>query len=413
MNKNEVGLFFPLFALFVIFSDEMFFSVISLTGADVESGMKAREAMVIAGIAYLLIGIDIFKQKYSKENAMQFLVLFVILVMYFITGNYFPHIGMYDKYWSSFLSYGALCIPSCYVGMRLARARYDEKLILALPYFLIMVSLIVGSAIWLKSLTGALLGPDDVFSYQTSSYYMAFCFSYCFFYVFFVYDKRKTLYQKVMFLILLGLLFVCALGTILGGGRGAFVYLVLVAAYLIYRRMKRSKGGVKVKYMLLLAVAAIAMIFLAIHLNVLESAGANRLLERLNVEGDDIRKQMWDDAINAFYESPFVGHGLGSIWWTVGFYSHNLLSDLLAETGVIGTVIVIYVLIHILIRQSKRSYYSSMDMFLLLVYLGAIVHDAFSGYWITSSKLFLLFGYVYALKDKKVIKTKIIDVESI
>lgn len=35
-------------------------------------------------------------------------------------------------------------------------------------------------------------------------------------------------------------------------------------------------------------------------------------------------------------------------------------------------------------------------MFMLVVFLGALVHDTFSGYWIASSKFFMMFWYVYA-----------------
>lgn len=402
MKQNKIGYLFPFFALFVIFSDEIFFSIVSILGADLESGMKAREAVVIGGVAYLLMGADILKNRLSQRHYLQLAIMFLILVLYYATSLFSTRAVGNENYRTSLLAYGALCVPSCYVGIRLSSGLYDKGILELLPFFLIFVSFIVGSAIWAQSLTGGLLGQEGAFNYQNASYYIAFCFSYIFFYLFFVSEKNGTTFQRIITVTLYGLLFICAIGTLLGGGRGAFVYLVLITAYLIFRLMKKSRGGVKVKYVLILVVVAIAMVYLASSFNVLESAGVNRLIERLNTEGDDMRKELWRKSIKVFRESPIWGHGLGSIWWTVGFYSHNIVSDLLAETGLIGTGIIISVLFRIFARQTKRSYFSGFDLFLLLIYIGALVHDSFSGYWIISPKLYLLFGYVFGLDSHRI-----------
>ena len=319
------------------------------------------------------------------------------MALYFLTGLLYPHTEIYDRYRAALLVFGALCIPSCYVGIRLARGNYNKQMLNLLPLFVILISLAVGTAIVFKSATGSLLNKeDDALNYQTSSYYMAGCFSYCMFFLFFNNQIKKSFSNKIIRIILFALLFLCAIGTILGGGRGAFVYLVLIALYMIYRITKEKGGGAKFKNVLLLLVAAGVLVYLASRFNIIKSAGASRLIERLGtIDEGEARFDSWNDAIRAFYDSPILGHGIGSVWWTVGFYSHNMLADLLAETGLLGTTIVVSVLGNIFIRQSRNSYSGGLDMFLFLVFLGALVHDAFSGYWISSPKLFLLYGYVY------------------
>lgn len=407
MKKYKGGYLFPLFALFVIFSDELFFSFVSVIGAELESGMKSREAIVIAAISFTLIFIDVLKNRFSVRNYKQFVALFFILVLYFITGRLYPHTDIYDRYWAAFLTYGALCIPSCYIGIRLAKGNYNKQIMDLLPYVVVIVSVVVGSAVVLKSMTGLLLSKEeDAFNYQTSSYYMASCFSYCMLFIFFKDKKKHAFYDTIISIILFVALFICAIGTVLGGGRGAFVYLVLIAVYLIYRIMKSKGSGMKLKNVFLLLISSAALVFLATRFNILESSGATRLIERLGtINEGEARFDSWNDAMKVFSDSPFWGQGIGSIWWTVGFYSHNMLADLLAEMGLVGATIILYVLANILIRQIKLSYNNKFDMFMLLVLLGTLVHDAFSGYWISSPKLFLLFGYIYGVGRPQMHKT--------
>lgn len=387
---------FALFALFVIFADEVFFSAMYISGTSLVSGMKAYEAIIIAVVAYYLLICDIVKKQLVHENKVQLFVLLTLMFLFYITGQvYFPSVSLY---WSNFLAYVAMTIPACYVGMALARKNVEEQIMKIFPFFLIVIILTVSSVVGYSASVGYLLKTEeDVFSYQNSSYYLSFCFSYCFAYVFLI-RKRNRFLKIVLFL----LMFICAIGCLLGGGRGGFVYLIAISVFLAFRFMNRGKGGVKIfRFILIIVVVALA-IFMTNYFHVFESIGATRVAERLTT--DENRMIMWNNAIHAFEESPVIGHGVGSIWWTVGFYSHNILTDLLAETGLIGTLLVVYVLITIMIRMMKRSKEGVLDMFILLVFLGGIVHSCFSGYWLTAPKLFLAYGYAFGLHKNRINK---------
>lgn len=398
MEQRSRGsiILFALFALFVIFADELFYGYVSIAGLGLESGMKSREAIIIAGIAYFLLLKDMFNHKLYRRNYSQLIALLVLLILYYLTQFFFPSGDKHGKYMAHFLAYGALCMPACFVGMRLARGKYSEDVLKLLPIFVIAVSVIVAVAVVTTSMSGAILNNDeDVFNYQSASYYLSYCFSYSFFYVFLYKNKSRNGFSKLETAGMLIMLFVCAIGCILGGGRGAFVYLVAVSAFIIFRLMKQN-GKMKVTTIALLLMAAGIMLFLAQRFQSFESTGFLRVTENLTT--DDTRSELWKRAIDAFRESPIFGHGLGSIWWTVGFYSHNMLTDFLAETGLIGTIIFVVVLIKIFICLYKRSKISSFDMFIFLVFLGAMVEYTFSGYWFSAPKLFLAFGYVFGLR---------------
>lgn len=398
---------FSLFALFVIFSEELFNSFLLISGIFIESGMKSKEAMLIAGIAYLMIVWDVLKNRFTFRNYLQFLALFIILVLYVLTGFIYPHTFIYDNYVAYLLSYGSLSIPATYVGMRLARGGYEKPLLQLLPLFLFIVSLVVGYVVLFSSFFGFLLnGTGDGFDYQNSSYYLSYCFSYCFFYVFFYLKDNKEskgCLGMITYIAVGLLIFLCAVGCILGGGRGAFVYLVLITIFLVYRVFERSQGGKKkVQYLIILSIVGVLMVVIATYFDIFHSVGAERVSKGLTT--DVLRMQSWTDALNAFADSPLFGWGIGSIWWTVGFYSHNILTDFLAEMGLIGTTILLLVLLKMGISMFYRSKVNNFDMFLLLVFLGSLLQATFSGYWISSFKLFLIFGYVFGMSKNRKIK---------
>lgn len=397
MNKKNSSILFPLFALFIIFADEVFFCYMAASGTIVESGMKSKEAIFVAAVAYSMLFMDIANHKLSSRNYRQLFALLGIMILYYITQFFFPEGMKMPNYTAHLLVYGALCVPAAYVGMRLARMGGDEKMIDLLPIYVIPVALIVGSAAAITSAAGTLLtNEESAFNYQSASYYLAYCFSYSVFFVF-LYDHGKQhkggkLLSFVMFI----MLFVCAVGCVLGGGRGAFVYLVLIGIYLVYRIIhKKGKRKTNANTILLLGITAIIAVVLASRFNIFDSAGFTRVSE--NLTSDDNRDALWQSAIKAFKESPILGHGLGSIWWTVGFYSHSMFTDILAETGIVGTAIFLWVLVRCFLTLLRRSKFSQFDFFIFLIFCGVFVECSFSGYWISSPKLFLIFGYVFGL----------------
>lgn len=403
MENNKRVVFFSVFALFLIFSDELFYSTVSVLGISLESGMKAREAIVIASLAYIMILFDFVNSRYSVRNLKQFFVLAVLLVLYCISSLNYPHSAIYNHYSAALLAYGALCIPATYVGMRLARGGYENAVLSYLPFFLIAVTLIVGYAIIFRSFQGQLLGGEDndVFNYQNASYYIAYSCIYSLFYIFFCPYKNTSVREKVKYFLGVPLVLLSAAGCILGGGRGAFVYLVGVAFFLVIRILKESKQRHSIKYTLMLIIVAMLFVYLAVHFQLFNSVGARRVAENLTT--DDARIGLSRKAFESFLDAPVLGHGLGSVWWEVGYYSHNMVLDFLVEMGTLGTIIMIIVIGYMLFSLIRSSRVSVFDLFILLVFLGRLFQDTFSGYWFSSFHLFLVFGYVFGRRRQRAI----------
>ena len=387
-------IFFPLFALFVLFNGEIFTAFFVITGITLDTGMRARQAILIAVIAYLMLAVDLVKRRLNQRNMVQLGVLGLILVLYMLTG-FLHRPGFEHIYHRTYLMlYGALCIPAAYVGMKLAKGGYETRVFQFLPFFLLLIILSIGYLVIFRAVEGTLLGwtEGDVTSYQGASYAMSFSCAYCLFWLFFA-DQKRGAMGKIMYCFVLAMVFVSGIGCIVGGGRGAFLHLVCSTGYIIYRVLCRSERGNRFGKYFLLVAGAIVMVYLSIHFNIFESTGAMRVAEGLTTDAS--REYARQVAIDSFLRSPILGHGVGSVWWEYGFYTHNVLLDFLVETGMIGAIILVVTVLTMLIRLVKGSKTSSFDMFMLIVLIAMMVEHTFSGYWFASFNSFLVFGYVY------------------
>ena len=394
MRERIKEIFFPLFALFVLFNGEIFTAFFVITGITLDTGMRARQAILIAGIAYFMLAVDIVRGRLSQRNMVQLAVLGLILALYILTG-FFHRPGFEHIHHRIYMMlYGALCIPAAYVGMRLAKGGYESRFLRFLPFFLLLIILSIGYLVIFRAAQGSIVGFEegDVTSYQGASYALSFSCSYCLFWLFFANQKNGAL-GKIMYCAVLVMAFVSGIGCIVGGGRGAFLHLICSTAYIIYRVLGRNERRSRFGKYFLIVAGAIVMVYLSIHFNIFESAGAMRVAN--NLMADSAREYARKVAIDSFLKSPILGHGVGSVWWEVGFYSHNVLLDFLVETGGIGALIMVVTVCTMLIKLMKDSKTNSLDMFILLVMLAMLVEHTFSGYWIASHNSFLVFGYVY------------------
>lgn len=393
MKISRSYLFYILVLLF-IFYDEFFFFVLIATGTSHESGMKTFEAVPLALAVYLLMAYDFMAKRVDGRVMKVLQVLVLILVLYLITQIFYT--SKTAHYRSALLVYGAASIPAAYLGARLAKSTPDSilKIDKLLPFFVIPISLLVGTVGMRYARESMLMVGDETgLSYQSISYLMAFCYSYCAYYVFFSPLQGRRVHRWFRLLLLLDMLF-CALMCLVSGGRGAFVLIAFVTLYIIFTLRKTLKGYFGQFF---LTVLGVAVIFLALssYLDVWESAGMSRIMNSLT--SDEERVRLYNSALNAFYESPLIGHGIGSIWFTVGFYSHNMFLDWLVEVGIAGTVLFSVLLYKTFMKLYRLMKYHKFAIFMTIVFLGALVNDTFSGYYLGALKLFMVcsFAYVY------------------
>ncbi|WP_459501642.1 O-antigen ligase family protein [Bacillus sp. C1] len=206
--------------------------------------------------------------------------------------------------------------------------------------------------------------------------------------------------------------------------RGAFLTVMFFAAVyiIIHRRIPYWKSLLSVLLISSLFAAGISSLT-----NYLEgdALGAKRFSEALSEETVELSKQdgriyYVKKAIEIFKDKPITGYGFGTfgdaatqthsspiykhydITWN--FYSDNQYIQVLAETGIIGTILIFIFTLGVfsIIWPFKKEH--ALSPLLLYIMVGAIIGSAF--YNILENNIFMLYlflaiGYLYPKKIER------------
>lgn len=121
----------------------------------------------------------------------------------------------------------------------------------------------------------------------------------------------------------------------------------------------------------------------------------------------------WESAIDLIQDSPVFGHGLGG-YYVAGYsmpgdgtYAHNLILELLTETGLVGTAIISVPMILFLIYYNRELFITRVASGATIIPLWILdfIHAMVSHDLTKSSALFattaVIWGYLAAMHSKK------------
>lgn len=385
--------FFPFFFLLTIFATEIFCAFLGFMGMTAESGMLQKLFIPIAGCSYLLLLKDI-SGSYANKAIRGFVSILSILIVVFFTTSMF-YGGAQGSFLASFLHFGSICIAASICGMHLGAEQCWRKIDTILPLFLFPIGLILG--VYGFSLINANMffhNEETALNYQELSYYMAEIFAYSGYYVFFSSAKNTRLGRMLKYP-LFGLMLFCAAVSISAGGRGAFLFLIAVGGMLMYLMYK--EGRMK-KSTIILTVAATGVAFIAVasYMNIWESSGFERITGKLFE--DDSRDQLREAATASFWTSPLFGHGLGAVWYEVGYASHNVIMDLLVDGGVLWLFFVLSVIYKTAKRLFAEIKNNPFFVFLLCLMLRVTIMALVSGYYMNAINMWMVLGFMYVYR---------------
>lgn len=386
--------------MFVFFFDELFNAFLLVMGWASMSGIKQYEAIIMSLLVYPLLVLDFFRGHIGKKARQVVAFCCLILFLYLLTSLFYDVVP--KNYISYLYLFCAECIPAAYLGTKFAKSNNIDDINKWLPLFLIPLVLILGTVGLKASAMGQIVHSDDDDTgglvYQSLSYYMAFAFSYCCYYVFFS-GSKKTRINKIVKVVLSLLIFYTAIVCMISGGRGAFLAMIVYVVFVFYLFLKKFKLGL-LSLLFITAIVIFATISIISYFDVMDSAGMSRVQSSLTQ--DESRADKYMNAYDAFISSPVWGNGVGSIWWTVGVYSHNMFLDMLSEVGLIGTTFLIVILCGSSIKLFRVSLKNDSCILIMMVFIGNLIHNFFSGYWIASMKLFFVCSFIYCLSQNTI-----------
>lgn len=349
--------------------------------------------IAIASLALLVVNGNRFIRKKIVIIA---LIIFFLSILFLITETMYGENALFR---SELRAYYAVSVNIILILLLITQYKIYElslRMIFVLEIVLtIVITLVIFRANGIT--TGGLLQDSSGFLYQNTSYYAAYAFGMG---LFLQSERKFNSIQKFNIFYLLNIflsLFQFVL-CLLSGGRGG----VALAVVLLFYYITVHKGIRSVLY--IIAIVFFVYLSIPILLNFLNSyldvnaIGLERVLESFaNGINDSNRQKLRSLAWSFFLESPVFGHGIGSIFYFIGTYSHNLFTDMLAETGVIGFILFCLILIGTLHNAKKLFCCGSLYRFLLMTFLCGFTMCLFSGYVWVNQQIWLPISASYIL----------------
>lgn len=376
---------FQIFFCIYIFWEAALMSVLGQRGLSLEGSTMRWVLVVIAGISWL------FYLSYSPKNRCESKVVILLAIfgaLYCMTQLFYSDRNNYEGYIGQFLRWGADCVSATIIGMTLMKLKNYDLIHKILPWECLALTPFVALSTIRLGAEQAMMHLDGGFNYQSVTYALAVLFCFSLYYSFIYKGKKQNLIVKIVMLLAMLIQSACCA---MAGGRGG---LVLLVVYIVYMGifLIRNKMVSKPKLFFFALVSIIGFFIVANQMGVWESAGFARSSNAVN---DDDRWLLWKEFWVYITKNPIIGYGLGGDYFTWGFYSHNLIVDLLLEAGLIGTIIILTIFLKTYKGLKELTNYNQVFIIIMILFIRGGVMNMFSGYWISTSSNWLAFGVAY------------------
>ncbi|MCD8284744.1 MAG: O-antigen ligase family protein [Prevotellaceae bacterium] len=282
-------------------------------------------------------------------------------------------------------------IPSITMGaLMLKDNAVLQKMEKALLPFMLLYTIALAKVIFSARISysiGATFHDLSTMNYQMLSYYSMFAFGMT------LYLICNRSYPKLFLVVMTALAALQLVMALTAGGRGAFV---LGIVFCLYFGLTRLSVRRLILYLLLIGIVALVIQRLVISNDVF-NLGYERIMNFFsNTENyrTDNRWLRWTLSYESFATSPIIGHGLGSVFYEVGYYSHNIFLDILCEGGLVLLSIFAFVMYRLGYLLRKSIKYDRRNELLLVLFLCSFINLCFSNYYLGESAIWLAVSYV-------------------
>lgn len=386
---------FPFLFVFFLFLDPLYMGLCSITGIQ-NDGIVLRLYLTVVFFVSFLSYWKIKSYVGFTRDINLFLILISFGALYFLTSQIYGIVT--GLFLGHFLRWGAQCVPAVLMGVTFINYENKEEIYKYIPFIVIFLTIFITTISMSNNATRAQY-VDEIsgLNYQLVSYYMALLFTTTLFYQFIRPCKMRS---KILSIIMYCMMAVQGVACTMSGGRGGFILLVVYIVFMLFVFLKKNVLSVS-QILILIVFSVVVFILIANYVNLWDSAGFQRTIHPLqqNTEG---RLQDWKKILEYFWNSPFIGNGIGSDFYTLGFYSHNIIIDFLVETGIIGCGFLILWFYKIEKFILYNSIYSDIMTFISIFAIYGLVMNCFSGYWISTYYHWLVLGVYYGLKTREV-----------
>ncbi len=359
------------------------YSYMELTGRISETGQMRSFVLALTLIAWLFY-LPLFRTKDT--------LLWVSIVVFGVCfyGTSLFQTSSNSMYNSHFLRWASTCLSFVALGLCLSRVpeHVVSKIISIIPLFTGILTVVISNWAINGISVNSQYTTDSGFTYQSISYYMALFFGLNSCYLLTSFKKKTS--NRVVAIYTIVIMIINTLVCLMSGGRGGAI-LLIVYFILFIRELSTFRKVNRLTTIVGFIFAVCVFLLVSDEFNLTETAGFSRTFSYLE---SDNRTELWRDCASRISEAPIFGHGLGSDFFIFGYYTHNIIIDFLVETGIVGTIILLFVFTKVITILFKEYRNNNIYLLPILLSVYAIVLNSFSAYWVSTQYHWLALGFV-------------------
>lgn len=358
----------------------------------VRGGMQAGQAIVLYAILFVVAMLMAIacQKKYTTQVRKVVLSVSVLAVLFLFTVLFNEGSNSNTvKFFELFIinSVSSIMVAYCFVQNQIDRRCVDTML----PFLIFPLTVIVGMSAFTFATQSILFDEDTALNYQNISYAIAEIYAMCAYYYFFSSVRSTRLYKLIKYPVLMAMV-ACVFICLMSGGRGGFLYLLIVSGVLLFL-LYRAKRISVASSLIYIGIGCALFVYFADQYNVFDTRGFSRLSE--NLTDDSARRPFYEAASQFFIDSPLIGHGPGSVFYTVGFYCHNMFYDIAVDMGIVGLILAFFIIVRLFKSLYKFIIQDYFYVLLSLLFLKSFTMSMFSGYWMSNGILWFFIALVY------------------
>ena len=324
-----------------------------------------------------------------------FLIIPLIITFFYLVEN--PNTEHTLRIYLTFI---CIVFPVILIGLDMAKYKSLDRLrnILFLTFIIITIAMIRVLPSLISSKLHNLVTIFGGGNSQAMSYFISFAYTVGLFSLTHTKSKPKSRFLNLV--ISLSLIFLI-FAAILGGGRGAFLVILISTITFMLKNFKR-------KY-LPKVISAIIVIYLLF--NYLVSELGNRFINSttrifayinesgIDMDGSSNRGVFYENAFNLFSENMIFGSGIFKSTLKTG-YSHNIFLDFLIQGGIVYFLLLLIVIISFFNKLNKILKDDSKNNLILVFIFYSFTLLLFSGTYLNESFFWFSLAYVFAYSLK-------------
>lgn len=400
--------------MFAIFSQPLFFSILGILGIEYEgidsSPLYAIYIVVLFSLTLILyIYSSLIKGLFKSELAilvfigLVFSYHFLGVILYSIENKLLPE---------SLLFYILLGLPGFLSATTVIKLNLIKQCIKITEMLFIIIALGVTFYSVLPSFLGMKITSLAGASYQALSYYAAFSFGGILFYITQVPSKLRCKFVtlKLYSLLAYSLLISCAIGTILGGGRGAFLLLLFYSLLYSFRFLNIKKWASSINMLIKGVLVLLALVLCVTTLIITFSnqdfikSGLERATQYISsdggidvAEGSSGRNIVYENALTYINQKPIFGYGpFNSLDTTL--QAHNIFLDILLQFGIIGLLGFLIFLTFMIYRCIRE--WNLYISWIMILFMYPALMLMFSGYYLHNTVFIFTTTFLFMYKKK-------------